>query len=348
MQEKKICKIGNIEVENGIFLAPMEGVTDIPFRVMCRKYGADIVYSEFVCSEALIRDISRSIEKIQIVEEERPVAVQIFGSNPEAMAVSAKMAEEAGADILDINYGCWVKKVVNHNAGAALLKDPELMTAITKACVDAVKIPVTVKTRLGWDKNSINICDIAKMQEQAGAQAITVHCRTREMGMSGQADWSYIPEIKKGINIPLILNGDITDPYKCAEAMAVEGADAVMIGRACVGNIFLFRDSHLVINGEELPANVVAEERFAACKEHLLLNIQHKGDKRGITEFRKYYSGYFRGLFNASPYRQKLVVMDELSDIMSLMDEYLDFLKENDRLTPHENADIPRIKCRKS
>lgn len=345
---EKILKIGNISVKNGILLAPMEGITDLPFRVMCRKYGSDIVYSEFIASEALIRDVRKSKDKIRISDSEHPVAIQIFGSNPAAMAESARIAEEAGADILDINYGCWVKKVVNNNAGAALLKDPQLMFDITKACVEAVKIPVTVKTRLGWDKNSIIINEVAKMQEQAGAQAITVHCRTRDMGMSGKADWSYIPEIKKGINIPLILNGDIQTPEDSLNALSTEGADAVMIGRSCVGNPFIFKNSHQLIDLGIEPKLPDAKERIIACKEHLSLSIDYRQDTRAILEFRKHYSGYLRGLFNASPIRQKLVALETKEEIFDLLDKYYDFLVQEDRLMPQNNPEIPKVTCRKS
>lgn len=345
--DKKI-KIGNIEVQNGVFLAPMEGITDIPFRLVCRKLGADIVYSEFIASDALIRDVRRSKEKIRIAEGERPTAIQIFGSNPAVMAESARIAEEAGADILDINYGCWVKKVVSNNAGAALLKDPELMFNITKACADAVSIPVTVKTRLGWDKNSIIIDDVAKMQEQAGAQAITVHCRTRDMGMSGSADWTHITRIKKGIKIPLILNGDIKTAEDSLRALQVEGADAVMIGRGCVGNPFIFRDSKILIEtGKENTERAVIEN-INVCKDHLTHNVEYKGLERGICEFRKHYTGYLRGLFNASAVRQRLVLLTSVEDIFGLLDEYYEYLVKEDRLIPHIPNEMPKVVCRNS
>jgi tRNA-dihydrouridine synthase B len=326
MKLNKIFRINNLEIKNGIFLAPMEGITDLPFRIICRRFGADIVYTEFVASEALIRDVEKSKIKIRVVDEERPVAVQIFGSDPFAMSEAAKIVEQAGADIIDINYGCWVKKVVSHNAGAALLKNIPLMNAITESVVKAVKIPVTVKTRLGWDKNSIIINEVAKMQEECGAKAIAVHCRTREMGMGGKADWSFIPEIKKNISIPLILNGDITSPETARLALEVDGADAIMIGRAVLGNPFIFRDAKKYIETGQLPDKPNINERFDVLLEHLKLNVEDKGLPRGLVEFRKHFSGYLKGLHNASHYRQKLVQMTNLNEVIELLEEYRDYL----------------------
>lgn len=326
MKLNKIFRINNLEIKNGIFLAPMEGITDLPFRIICRRFGADIVYTEFVASEALIRDVEKSKIKIRVVDEERPVAVQIFGSDPFAMSEAAKIVEQAGADIIDINYGCWVKKVVSHNAGAALLKNIPLMNAITESVVKAVKIPVTVKTRLGWDENSIIINEVAKMQEECGAKAIAVHCRTREMGMGGKADWSFIPEIKKNISIPLILNGDITSPETARLALEVDGADAIMIGRAVLGNPFIFRDAKKYIETGQLPDKPNINERFDVLLEHLKLNVEDKGLPRGLVEFRKHFSGYLKGLHNASHYRQKLVQMTNLNEVIELLEQYRNYL----------------------
>ncbi|MEJ5244257.1 MAG: tRNA dihydrouridine synthase DusB [Bacteroidota bacterium] len=322
----KIYKIDNIEIKNGIFLAPMEGITDLPFRIICRRFGADIVYTEFVASEALIRDIEKSKIKIRVIDQERPVAVQIFGSDPYVMSEAAKIVEQAGADIIDLNYGCWVKKVVSHNAGAALLKNIPLMNAITQAVVKAVKIPVTVKTRLGWDKNSIIINEVARMQEESGAKAIAVHCRTREMGMGGKADWSFIPEIKKNISIPLILNGDITSPETARTALEINGADAIMIGRAVLGNPFIFRDAKKYIETGQLPEKPNINERFDVLLEHLKMNIEDKGLPRGLVEFRKHFSGYLKGLHNASHYRQMLVQMNNMQEVFELLEQYRDYL----------------------
>ncbi len=326
----KIFKIGSLEIKNGIFLAPMEGITDLPFRIICREFGADIVYSEFVAAEALVRDVEKSFLKIRVEEKERPVAIQIFGSEPASMAEAAKIVEQSGADILDINYGCWVKKVVQHNAGAALLKDPQKMYEITKAVRNAVKIPVTVKTRLGWSSETIIINEVARMQEDAGAEAITVHCRTREMGMGGKADWSYISEIKKNISIPLVLNGDVISPETARQAMETDGADAIMIGRAVFGNPFIFRDAKRFIESGILPSAPNIDERFDVLRRHLILNIEDKGLPRGLVEFRKHFSGYLKGLFNASHFRQKLVLTDNLEQTFDLLDQFKEYLKDRE------------------
>ena len=313
----KQINIGNIKITNPILLAPMEGITNLPFRLLCKEYGADIVYTEFAASEALIRYIPQTLKKIKIDDKERPVAIQIFGNSPENMAKAAQIAEQAGADIVDINYGCWVKKVVNNNAGSALMKTPELMAEITNKCVNAVKIPVTIKTRLGWDLDSINIFDIAKMQEQAGAKAITVHCRTRSQKITGNADWSYIPKIKKNITIPLILNGDISSPELCLKAMNMEGADGIMIGRGTMGNPFIFQQGKELINTGSYSQPTI-KDKIDCCIRHLELNLEIKGE-HGLIEFRKHYSGYLKGMYNASEYRQKLVRTESLIGIKNVL-----------------------------
>lgn len=237
--------IGKVSVKNGILLAPMEDVTDMPFRVICKRMGADIVYTEFISSDGLIRDARRSLEKLELSPEEHPVAIQIFGGELDTMKAAAKKAESSSPDFIDINCGCWVRNVVARNAGAALLKDPPAMAAMTKALVDTVGLPVTVKTRLGWDKQSIVIEDVAKRLEDAGASAITVHCRTRDMGHSGDADWHWIPKVKRAVSIPVILNGDIVHAQEALRAFKETGCDAVMIGRAAVGNPFIFRKPNI-------------------------------------------------------------------------------------------------------
>jgi tRNA-dihydrouridine synthase B len=320
----KQINIGNIKITNPILLAPMEGITDLPFRLLCKEYGADIVYTEFAASEALIRYVPQTLKKIKIDDKERPVAIQIFGSSPESMAKAAQIVEQAGADIVDINYGCWVKKVVNNNAGSALMKTPELMAEITNKCANAVKIPVTIKTRLGWDSDSINIFDIAKMQEEAGAKAITVHCRTRSQKITGNADWTYIPKIKENITIPLILNGDISSPELCLEAMNTDGADGIMIGRSSMGNPFIFRQGkELICTGSYSQPTI--KDKIDCCIKHLELNIEIKGE-HGLIEFRKHYSGYLKGMYNASEYRQKLVRTESLDEIKDILNDFYNFL----------------------
>ncbi len=320
-------KIGKIEINKGVFLAPMEGITDLPFRLMCRRLGADIVYSEFIASEALVRNVEKSKLKMQISEEERPVAVQIFGNRREALVESAKMVEDLGIDILDINFGCWVKKVVNNDSGAAFLKNPERMAEVTRYVVDAVSIPVTAKTRLGWDKNSIVIVELASMLEQAGAAALTVHCRTRDMALRGDADWSWIPKIKANLkSMPLILNGDVRTPSDAKKAFDTTNCDAIMIGRAAVGNPFIFKSIKTFLEtGFDIEESSV-ESRIDTCLEHLKMNIKYKGFPRGFLEFRKHYSGYLKGFHNGANIRRQLVEMELLDDVVFKLEKYRQYL----------------------
>lgn len=320
--------LGKYTIENGVLLAPMESITDLPFRVICKKMGADIVYTEFIASEALIRDVQRSLNKMQYREDERPVAVQIFGSKTESMVESAKIVEVSGADLVDINYGCWVKKVVNNYAGAALLKDLSLMEEMTSEVVKAVNIPVTVKTRLGWDERSINILEVAKMLENTGIAALTIHCRTREMAMRGNADWSWINKVKEKVKLPIILNGDVRTPQDAKRAFDETNCDAVMIGRAAVGNPFLFKQVKAFLKCSEIIAEPSLEERIETMFLHLDLNIQSKGFPRGLYEFRKHYTGYLKGLHNCSQYRQRLVVAMSVDEVHSIIEGFLKELNE--------------------
>ena len=332
-------KIGNIEFNNPIILAPMESVTDLPFRVICRRMGADLVVTEFIASDALVREVQKSFEKMQFVEEERPIAVQIFGGNRDAMVESAKIVEDSGADILDINMGCWVKKVVNHNAGAAMLKDTEKMAEMAEAVVNAVSMPVTVKTRLGWDKNSIVIEKAATLLEQAGIAALTVHCRTRQDGMTGEADWNWLPKVKEKINIPVFLNGDILSPEDVQKAFLMTGCDGAMIARGAIGNPFIFSQTKKFLK-DGFYASVTPEMRINVCLEHLDLTIQYKGLERGLHEFRKHYSGYFKGLNNCSKIRQILVTLENYEGIKSTLFNYLDFLLNHQESQNQLNEDF--------
>ncbi len=328
-EQKKIygsLKIGKIEVKNPVLLAPMEDVTDLPFRLICRTLGADIVYSEFIASEAIIRDAKRSKQKMLIDERERPIALQIFGSNVDAMVEAAKIIEKIGVDFIDINYGCWVKNVVRNNAGAALLKEPDKMITMTKAVVDSVNVPVTVKTRLGWDRSSIIIVDLAKRLEDTGIAALTIHCRTRIEAIKGEADWSWIPKIKENILIPVILNGDVKTPQDVKRAFEETGCNGVMIGRAAIGYPFIFREAkHFLETGEELAPPDISE-RIDICLEHLRNEIKFKGTQRGLIEFRKNYSGYLKGLRDSHHIRQKLVTSDSYDEIVHILNEYNDYL----------------------
>ena len=335
---KAILKIGKIEIENALILAPMEGATDLPFRIICKRMGADLVFSEFVASEALIRDSEKSYKKIRIEEEERPVAVQIFGANPRSMAEAAKIVENSGADIIDLNFGCPAKKVVKNNAGAALLKDLDLMGEIVGEVVAAVELPVTAKTRLGWDADSIVAVEAAKTIEKAGASALTMHCRTRAMGFGGEADWSWINKIKEAVDIPVILNGDVKSPRDAKRAFDETKCDGVMIGRAAIGNPFIFKRAKRYLR-DGVDIEITPAERISACLEHLKLSAKYKREKnglRGIYEFRKYYSGYLKGLYNSAKLRSELVLMENLDEIERTLLEYLEFLEKRERSDKNE------------
>lgn len=323
-------RIGTVEVEQGILLAPMEDVSDLPFRVICRRLGADIVYTEFISSDGLVRDARRSLEKLALAPEEHPVAIQIFGGDIPTMVEAAIIAEQSGPDFVDINCGCWVKNVVARSAGAALLKDPPRMAEMTRALVRALRLPVTVKTRLGWDANSIVILDVARMLQDAGAAAITVHCRTRDMGHNGNADWSWIPRIKQVVDIPVILNGDVQTPQDVQRAFAETGADAVMIGRAAIANPFIFRQAkNFMATGVEEEA-VSVEERISTCLEQLRMTIAQTGnERRTCFQFRKFYAGYLKGMYMASAVRRDLVQTEAYTQVEERLWQYAEFLANN-------------------
>jgi tRNA-dihydrouridine synthase B len=315
-------KIGSIDINNPLCLAPMEDVTELPFRLICKRLGADIVYTEFTSSEGIIRDIPRIMEKIQISEEERPVAIQIFGGRPEAMAGAAEAIEKLKPDFIDVNCGCWVKNHVARNEGAGLLRDLPLFEQVVKATVQATQLPVTVKTRLGWDEQSIVILDVAKMVEDAGAKALTLHCRTRAQAHSGFADWSWIEKIKKVISIPVIGNGDITCPED-VRAMLETGCDGVMIGRGAIANPWIFKQTkHFLETGELLPGPSI-EEKIRICIEHLKLNVQYKGEQYGVLTFRKHYVGYLKGLPNITPVRSELMEFTMMEQVIERLQKYL-------------------------
>lgn len=320
-------KIGPIEIEKPLCLAPMEDVTELPFRVICKRLGADIVYTEFTSSEGIIRDIPRIMQKIEICEEERPVSIQIFGGRPEAMGGAAEAIERLNPDFIDINCGCWVKNHVARNEGAGLLRDLPLFESIVKATVQATKLPVTVKTRLGWDENSIVITDVAKMVEQAGAKALTLHCRTRSQAHNGFADWSWLEKIKKVISIPLIGNGDITTAED-VKAMLETGCDGVMIGRGAIANPWIFKQARHYLNTGEFMAEPTIEEKVHTCLEHLKLNVQYKGERYGVQTFRKHYAGYLRGLPNISAVRSELMQYVTFDDVLACLRRYMETVHE--------------------
>jgi tRNA-dihydrouridine synthase B len=316
-------QIGNIDLgEFPLLLAPMEDVSDPPFRYVCKQHGADMMYTEFISSEGLIRDAAKSRKKLDIFEYERPIGIQIFGSDIEHMREASEISSQAGPDLIDINYGCPVKNVACRGAGASLLQDIDKMVAMTKAVVAGTHLPVTVKTRLGWDDSTKNVQEVAMRLQDVGIKALTIHGRTRAQMYKGQADWTLIREIKKNplINIPIFGNGDIDSPEKAAAWRMEYGVDGMMIGRAAIGYPWIFREiKHYFKTGEHLDKPTFAE-RIDACRTHLIKSIEWKGPKTGVFEMRRHYSNYFKGIENFKEYRMKLVTastFEELEDILN-------------------------------
>jgi tRNA-dihydrouridine synthase B len=331
-------KIGNIEIDKGILLAPMEDVTDLPFRIICKRMGADIVYTEFVNSEGLVRGSKKTRQKMAFWEEERPFGIQIYGGEIPSMTGAAQLAESFNPDLIDINCGCWVKDVAMRGAGAGLLRDIPKMEQVASTVVKAVKLPVTLKTRLGWDKNSIRIVDVAKMCENVGIQALTVHCRTRDQGHKGDVDYSWIPKIKEAVAIPVIVNGDIVTPQNVKAVFDSTGADAVMIGRGAVLNPWIFRQTkHYMATGELLPDPTV-EERVNLLREHLTLSMDFKGERAGVIELRKHYSGFLRGLPHVSKIRMELMQFTEAEPIFEHLTHFLEHYSPPGGVIPSDPA----------
>ena len=320
-------KVGKINIDKAVLLAPMEDVTDVSFRLVCRELGADVVYTEFVNSEGLVRKNERTHKKLEIVDEERPVGIQIYGGNIESMIGAAKISEIEKPDILDINAGCWVKNVVGNGAGAGLLKDPAHMQSLVKGVVDAVDLPVTVKTRLGWDHESIMILEVAKRLEDVGVKALTVHCRTRSMGHKGEADWEWIPRIKEVVDIPVILNGNVMTAEDVKNAFDQTGADGVMIARGAIGNPWVFKEAKELVTNGTISIIVDEEKRIKTCLRHLYLAIKVKGEKRAVLEHRKFYTGYLKGLHNVSQIRKALMVPYTYNEVEDILLRYLDDLQ---------------------
>ncbi len=302
----------------------MEDVTDISFRLVCRELGADIVYTEFVNSEGLVRANKRTHEKLRIIEDERPVGIQIYGANIDSMVGAAKIAEAENPDLIDINAGCWVKNVVGQGCGSALLKDPPFMQQLVREVVNSTSLPITVKTRLGWDENSIQILEVAKRMEAAGAVALTVHCRTRKAGHTGEADWSWIPKIKEVINIPVILNGNVLTAQDVKKAFDETGADGIMIARGAIGNPWIFKEAKELLSTGNITTVVDEEMRIKTCLKHLKLAVKVKGEKRGVLEHRKFYAGYQRGMYGAARIRSELMKLTEYNSVEDALLKYLD------------------------
>lgn len=317
-------KIGNIDLgEFPLLLAPMEDVSDPPFRYVCKQNGADMMYTEFISSEGLIRDAAKSLKKLDIFEFERPIGIQIFGSNIESMREATRIASEVNPDLIDINYGCPVKNVACRGAGASLLQDIDKMVKMTKAVVDSTHLPVTVKTRLGWDDDTKNICEVAERLQDVGIQALTIHGRTRAQMYKGSADWTLMRQIKHNpkIKIPIFGNGDVDTVEKAANWRLEYEVDGIMIGRAAIGYPWIFREiKHFFKTGEHL-AGPTLNERVDVCKTHLEKSIAWKGDKTGVFEMRRHYSNYFKGIPNFKEYRMKLVSLENINDINSVLEE---------------------------
>ncbi len=322
-------KVGNIELENPLLLAPMEDVTGIAFRKLCKELGADIVYTEFVNSDGLIRENKKTHDKLRITDEERPVGIQIYGGEINPMREAAIIAERENPEIIDINAGCWVKKVANRGAGAGLLKDPPYMQKMVKEIVDAVKLPVTVKTRLGWDDSSIEILDVAKRLEDVGTKALTIHCRTRKQAHDGEPAWHWIPKIKEVVKIPVVVNGGIMTAEDALRAKEITNADGYMIARGAINHPWIFREIKEAFEKGYVSNIIDVEERISTALKHLKYEIHHKDEpRRAIIPFRKYYSGYLKGLYGSSKIKQQIMHYEEYEPIEELLLNYKEKLKQ--------------------
>ena len=314
-------QIGPIILDKPIALAPMEDVTDLSFRLVSKHLGADLVYTEFVNAEGLVRESQKTRNKMLFREEERPFGIQIYGAEEPAMGKAAEIAESFGPDLIDINCGCWVKDVAMRGAGAGLLRDLPRMGRIAESVVKAVKVPVTVKTRLGWDAENIKIVEVARMLQDLGVKALTVHCRTRAQGHSGDPDFQYIPLIKAAVSIPIIVNGNLDTPERIKQVFDDTGCDGVMIGRGAINNPWIFRQAkHYLRTGELSPPPTLAE-RLEILRMHLTMSVESKGERRGVLEFRKYYAGYLRGFPHAAQIRHELMNYTELAPLLAHIDE---------------------------
>jgi len=322
-----MVKIADIEVGDfPLLLAPMEDVSDPPFRALCKEQGADVVYTEFISSEGLIRDAAKSVMKLDIYEKERPVGIQIFGAVLDSMLRSIEIVEASGPDIIDINFGCPVKKVVSKGAGAGILKNIDLMVSLTEAMVKHTKLPVTVKTRLGWDHDSIKIVEVAERLQDVGIKAISIHGRTRAQLYKGEADWRPIAAVKNNprMHIPVFGNGDVNSPERAIEMRDTYGLDGAMIGRASIGYPWFFREvKHYFKTGKHLPSPTMAE-RVEAARRHLKMAIDWKGEKLGVFETRRHYTNYFKGIPDFKKYRMKMVTSDDSISVFDTFNEVLD------------------------
>ncbi|MBK9672421.1 MAG: tRNA dihydrouridine synthase DusB [Bacteroidetes bacterium] len=321
-----MIRIGNIQLGDfPLLLAPMEDVSDPPFRAVCKDHGADLMYTEFISSEGLIREAAKSVKKLDVFDYERPIGIQIFGSDIDSMRESAIISTQAGPDLIDINYGCPVKNVACKGAGAALLRDIPKMVAMTSEIVKATHLPVTVKTRLGWDESTKNVGEVAERLQDIGIKALSVHGRTRVQMYKGDADWTLIREIKNNprITIPIFGNGDVDSPEKAKKMRDTYGVDGIMIGRASIGYPWIFNEiKHYFATGNQLQKPGIAE-RVAVCKKHLDFSLQWKGPVLGIVEMRRHYTNYFKGLDHFKEFRMKLVTSNDISEIYTTLDQII-------------------------
>ncbi|MEN6617975.1 MAG: tRNA dihydrouridine synthase DusB [Rikenellaceae bacterium] len=317
-------KIAEIELgENPLFLAPMENVTDASFRYICKEFGADMMYTEFVSSDGLIRDAKKSLAKLETFEYERPIGVQVYGHLPEAMEEAAKIAETANPSLIDINFGCPVSKIAHRGAGSGMMRYPEKMIEITKRIVDAVKLPVTVKTRLGWDEESKNIVELSERLQDVGISALTIHGRTRSQLYKGEADWTLIAEVKNNprMHIPIIGNGDITSAVAAKEAFDKYGVDGIMIGRATYGRPWLFKEiKHYLATGELMP-ELTVREKAELAKRHLIKSVEVKGERVGVLEMRRHLSHYFKALPHFKDIKLQLVTENSHTELLKIIDQ---------------------------
>ncbi len=320
-------KVGKINIEKALLLAPMEDVTDLSFRLICKELGADVVYTEFVNSEGLIRGSEKTHKKLKISDNERPVGIQIYGGELNSMIEAAKIAEAENPDIIDINAGCWVKKVVDCGAGSALIKNPPYLQTLVGEIVKTVKIPVTVKTRIGWDENDMKIVEIAQRLQDVGIAALTIHCRTRKMGHRGDPDWSWINKVKEKVSIPIVLNGGVFTAEDAKRAFDETNADAVMIARGAIGNPWIFLEAKELFSTGSINTKIDEEKRIETALRHLQIAIQIKGERRAVIEHRKFYSGYLKGLHHSSKIRNELMNYTDYNSVENCLNKYLEELK---------------------
>ncbi len=324
--------VGKINIEKAVLLAPMEDVTDLSFRLICKELGADVVYTEFVNSEGLIRGSEKTHKKLEISDEERPVGIQIYGGELNSMIEAAKIAEAENPDIIDINAGCWVKKVVGCGAGSALIRNPPYLQSLVSEMVKVVRIPVTVKTRIGWDENEIRIIEIAERLQDAGVSALTIHCRTRKMGHRGDPDWSWIDKVKEKVSIPIVLNGGIFTAEDVKRAFEQTSADAVMIARGAIGNPWIFAKAKEIIANGFVNSIIDKEKKFKTALRHLQIAIEIKGERRAVIEHRKFYSGYLKGLHHSSKIRNELMTYVDYHSVENCLLNYLEELKNHNHI----------------